>query len=239
VGQSDEVQILWIDSGGQVTRREALSAPGAAHCAIAQQEDRIAVAWLTGERFQRGLHFQVFDTSLQPVGGEFFFAPEGSGSADPDLKVAPDGWVLAWAQGPSTDEEEIPVAYLLHLAPDGTPRQPRIILYEGRNSSYGGPSMALSGTDIYVGISHYPGEPPSWEQVYVLRYGCMPGTMNICAPQDASLPVVCDDGASLGWKWNGGGCEELVGCEEDCVGADCRSLALTEWDCLADRSFCP
>jgi hypothetical protein len=238
IGQNDEVRIRWINAEGQVVREQAFSAPMAAHCAVAQQGDRIAVAWATGERYQRDLHVRVFDTALLPVAGEFIIAPEGAGAADPDLHAGPDGWVLTWYQGPSTNENEISAAYLLHLDLDGMPRQPRLVLHEGPNSGYGGPDMAVNGTDLWVGISHYPSASPGWEQVFVLRYGCAEGTMDICAPQDASLPVVCDDGMPLGWKWNGTGCEELVGCETDCVGADCDSLALTEWDCRADRFFC-
>lgn len=72
-----------------------------------------------------------------------------------------------------------------------------------------------------------------------MRYDCVAGARDVCAPQDAWLPAVCDDGRSLGWAWNGAACVELVACEGDCVGADCDALARSEWDCLSDRQSCP
>jgi hypothetical protein len=95
------------------------------------------------------------------------------------------------------------------------------------------------GRELYVALPYYPDEPSGWEQVHVVRFTCAAGTLDLCAPQDAAVPDPCGEPASLGWRWTGAACVELIGCEGDCVGADCGRLARNERDCLSDRQLCP
>jgi hypothetical protein len=127
---------------------------------------------------------------------------------------------------------------MLHLDPEGLPREPRRVLHVGTNSGYGGPSLAAADDQLFIGLSRYP-DDRTMEHVFLLRYGCVPGELDVCAAQDASLPAVCDDEDWRRWVWTGVECLELHGCEGDCVGADCDRLARTAWDCAADRQFCP
>lgn len=56
-----------------------------------------------------------------------------------------------------------------------------------------------------------------------------------CSPQEAfAIDATCD--TSLGWKWNGVGCEQLVGCA--CQGAACNGLWKTGDACKLAHEGC-
>jgi hypothetical protein len=228
----DRIAFRWIDLAGEITSLRSIDAPGAAFADFALDGDRIAVAWITGERGERGLRFRVFDDMLGPAGEELLLEEEGAGAASPDVAAVDDGWAVSWHVG--SGEEAY--ARLLHVDATGEPRQPRISLYEGHNSGYGGPALLALEASLYVAISHYPsGE---WlEQTYMTRLECVPGTMDVCDAQDAELTdELCHHPVTLGWRWTGEACEELVGC--GCTGEDCETLARSRWDCISDRVHC-
>jgi hypothetical protein len=127
---------------------------------------------------------------------------------------------------------------LLHVDPSGVPRQPRMLLVEGQNSGYGGPSLVHVGGDLYAAFSRYPdGE---WlEQVWLDRWTCTPGEMDVCAAQDAAADGldVCESPVLYGWMWDGSACLKVEGCS--CAGEDCDALARTARECASDRTHCP
>jgi hypothetical protein len=231
----DALEVSRLSTSGVLSPAGRIRAPGAVYGAMAFAGGRFAVAWQAGERGERGLRFQVFGAGLAPAGDELVVEEDGAGAAGPDVAAVADGWVLAWTRGGYPEEQ---VAMLLHVDPDGLPREPRRVLHVGTNSGYGGPSLAPASDQLFIGLSRYP-ESRAMEQVFLLRYGCVPGAPDVCAAQDASLPARCTDEISLGWMWTGTGCLELLGCEGDCIGADCDRLAHTAWDCASDRQFCP
>jgi hypothetical protein len=229
---------VWrLSTSGVLSVGATVRAPGALHAELSWGGDRAAVVWLAGgdDREHRGLHLQVLDVAFAPLGDEFVVEPDGAGAAQPELVRVPDGWLLLWHRGFYPDEQ---VAMLLHLDPLGRPLEPRRLLHLGVNSGYGGPVGLERHGDVFVALSRYP-EGSGLEQVHLQRWDCVTGELDVCAPQDAWLPLRCDDGLSLGWAWDGSACVELVGCSDDCVGADCGRLAHTQWDCLSDRQYCP
>ncbi len=229
---------VWrLGTDGALAPATTVRAPGAVHGELSWDGDRAAAVWLAGgeDRRHRGLFLRVLDAGLAPLGDELVVEPDGAGAAQPELVRVPDGWVLLWHRGYHPDEQ---VAMFLHLDRLGRPLEPRRTLFVGVNSGYGGPVGLERHGDVYVGLSRYP--DGAWlEQVHLLRFDCTPGERDVCAPQDAATPVICDDGRSLGWAWNGRACVELLACDTDCVGADCTRLARSEWDCLSDRQWCP
>jgi hypothetical protein len=231
---SDGVELHRLTADGAPTLLGTLPATGAVNGKLAVADDRLALAWLSGERDHRGLRFQVFGTDLRPREEPLWIEEDGAGASNADVVPVPDGWVLLWHRGSYPDEQ---VAMVLHLDPDGLPREPRRTLYVGVNSGYGGPSGAAVDDELFVGLSHYP-DGSGLEQVFVRRFDCVPGERDVCAAQDADIPVRCADELALGWKWDGSQCLELRGCETDCVGADCDRLARSRWDCLSDRQLC-
>ncbi len=235
VAQSTEIELFWIDASGSVTRQEAVAAPDAAYAAVAQSGGSIALTWSTGERFARGLHVRVYDAELRPLGDEIVIAQDGSSASHQATAPVPDGWAVAWHQGPMEDE----VAMLLHLDHDGIPIEPRFPLHEGRNSSYGGPVLVSVGAELYAALSYPPHIIDGYEQVHLMRLQCADRIYEICEPQDAEVIVTCDDPESQGWQWNGAACIELSGCPGDCVGEDCDRLARSPWDCASDHGHCP
>jgi len=233
----DDIELRWISLEGVVLRREQVDGgPGARYLRMALSEDgSIALAWLTGEYGERGLHFGIYDPGLTPLVSDFVVLPDGSDASLPDIRRAGSGWVIVWQEGPWDDS----VAMLLHVDAQGLPEAPRLVLHDGANSSYGGPIAVPVGRELFVAISYPPSPGDSWEQIHVLKFLCAPGSTDICGPQDAAVTVSCDDPATLGWRWTGSTCEELTGCEGDCTGEDCARLSRTEWDCRSDRQLCP
>jgi hypothetical protein len=230
----DGIELTWVETSGEISRHESLDAPGAAFAALGERDGWIALFWTRGPRDERGLVFQVFDEALRPQ-SELLIAADGSGSGHPEIVPAADGWVLAWYQGPSDD----PLAMVLHLDERGNVMEPRRAMVVGPNSEYGGPALLSVDNMLFAALSYPPDFMSGHEQVHLLRYECTPGQYDICAYQEAEIPVVCDDPVTIGWRYTGGDrCEKLVGCPGDCVGADCAWLARTEWDCLADRQHC-
>ncbi|NJK33290.1 MAG: hypothetical protein HC927_13315 [Deltaproteobacteria bacterium] len=55
-----------------------------------------------------------------------------------------------------------------------------------------------------------------------------------CEPEDAKGEGFCD--LFLGWAWDGNQCVPLSGCE--CIGADCDSLPLEQWECDIEHANC-
>ena len=228
----DRIDLSWLSPDGEITRTESL--PMAASFTDAAVGDGgIALAWLSGEQGLRGLTLSFLDQDFQ-ITSTLVVSPEGTGAGHPDLIPVDDGFFLAWYQGPDDD----PAAMLLHVDPTGFPREPRIVMHEGPNSGYGGPALLSAGSSLYAGVSYPPPDSSYFEQVHLLWFDCVPGERDVCAPQVAALPVVCPDPVSLGWKWDGSACVELVGCAADCEGEDCGRLARTDWECAADRRFC-
>jgi hypothetical protein len=230
----DRIAFHWIGPDGTFYREAGIIAPGAAYCEFAMTDDGVAVLWAAGERWERGLYLTILDGMFEPVSGNILLEEIGVGANGPEVLAAPDGWILAW----HVESEEDNHATLLHTDADGIPREPRRVIYEGRNCGYGGPAILQLEDDLFVAISHYPdSEAPSLEQMYMLKYTCEAGAMDVCAPQDADISWgICDDPFTVGWKWDGGSCQELFGC--DCLGADCSRIARTRWDCLSDRWHC-
>jgi hypothetical protein len=227
------LEFLWLDLDGDIVGEDRLSAPGAAFCDVAERDDLIAAAWVTGERYERGLHFQVLDPDLVPLGGELLLEEDGTGAASPDVAAAPDGWAVSWHVGSGEEAYSM----ILHVDEVGIPRQPRILVYETQNSGYGGPTMLPVGPDLLVGISYYPDDTSWLEQVHLHRFACTAGEMDVCARQDAEVGWgLCDDPVLFGWKWTGESCQEVLGCE--CTGEDCDALARSRWDCISDRTHC-
>jgi hypothetical protein len=239
IGQPDgeKIDFRFMNVGGAITRTATVEAPGAVFCSMDERDGVLAVACVVGpERGERGVSLRMFDMGLSPIGDEIILEPEGMGAAYPHIVAVTDGWVLSYYRGGYPEDEW---ALLLHLTPEGLPREPRIVAYAGRNSGYGGPSVVDAGNLLFVGISHYPVPAgPGWEQLHLQRYRCIDGTYDICAPQDVHLDAICDDGIDLGWRYNGAFCELITACPEDCLGMDCGRLAPTRWDCEADRRHC-
>ena len=231
--EDGNLELLWIDTGGEIVGDGSFPAPGAAFCDVAENDGFIAAAWITGERYERGLHFRVFGPYLEPLGEELLLEEDGTGVASPDVVAAPDGWVVSWHVG--SGEEAY--AMMLHVDEAGVPRQPRILVYETQNSGYGGPTMLSVDDRLFVGISYYPDEHSWLEQVHLHGFSCAAGEMDVCARQDAEVGWgICDHPVLFGWKWTGESCQEVSGC--DCLGEDCDLLARSRWDCLSDRVHC-
>jgi hypothetical protein len=231
----DAIELTWIDAAGTALRRGIVSVDGPARARIAWRDGLLALAWLTGERGERGLRMTVVDGErLVPVGEELLLEEDGAGAHSAQVVAVDDGWVMTWAVG----EGEEARAMLLHVDPEGNPRQPRTRIVEGHNSGYGGPSSVSVGGRLFTGLSYYPG-PGEWlEQVFLHAFTCVPGEMDVCAAQDAEVSSldICESPIHFGWKWDGASCQEVVGCS--CVGVDCEALAASRWDCLSDRQTC-
>ncbi|MBW2263128.1 MAG: hypothetical protein JRG91_14240 [Deltaproteobacteria bacterium] len=120
------LEFLWLDADGETVREGDVAAPGAAFCDVAERDGVVAVAWITGERYERGLHFRVFGPDLAPLAEELLLEEDGTGAASPDVAEAPDGWAVSWHVG--SGEEAF--AMMLHVDESGLPRQPRILVYE-------------------------------------------------------------------------------------------------------------
>ena len=127
---------------------------------------------------------------------------------------------------------------ILSLDPDGAPLAPRRVLYEGKHSGYGGPSVISVGDSIYVALTHAGEEvTPGREGVYLQRWRCTAPAPDPCEPQAAEAGD-CAGTHVWGWRWTGTRCEAEVGCASDCIGADCGALSQSRHACEAERTEC-
>ncbi len=234
--QGDIVQLYDVDDSGELTHSLSIDWPGASYCDMALAGEVLGLACLSGERGLRGLRLVLIDVRGDLVADPLNVEQDGAGAAFPDLVAVPDGWALSWHRGSYPEPEH---AFVLHLDEKGVPREPRIVVYNDRNSGYGGPSIAATSDLLFLGISHYPASSPlPWEQVHLYRLRCVPGAPDVCDPMDVHLLSTCDDPGPLGWFWNGAGCQLLMACPGDCEGDGCTRLAPALSDCELDHAHC-
>ncbi|MCA9604866.1 MAG: hypothetical protein KC619_04705 [Myxococcales bacterium] len=229
------VRIVEVDALGRIQSDRAVDLPEAGYSAVALRGDEVGLFSLVGPPEARALVFTIVGRDGR-VRHERRLEDGAPTTSYPRLVARPEGWALLWSQGSRPSER----ALILSVDPDGVPIAPRRVFYEGRHSSYGGPSLLSRGDSLYVAYAHPQADDPPYgrDAMYVERWDCTGAAVDLCRSQEAQAGD-CDGDDVLGWRWDGEQCEAVIGCASDCVGADCGGLAITRFACESDRTECP
>jgi hypothetical protein len=233
VATGDAIRVVRVDAGGAVRGDRTLPAPGASYAHADLRDGQLGILWFRGPVETRSLVFTLLDAELSPMSERVI--EDGTPTvAYPRVLARPEGWVLVWGQGSRPTVR----AMVLSLDRDGVPIAPRAVLHEGDNSSYGGPSLLSVDESVFVGLSHpQPETPGGREGLYVQRWDCVAEAADPCRTEDAQAGDCAGDHL-WGFRWTGSGCEPVIGCASDCIGADCDRLAATRFACESDRREC-